>query len=130
MFNATPHLLFIGDSVTDCGRLRPIGTGSPAALGDGYVAQIATTLRPGQAGGPARITNMGVSGDTTRDLLKRWDSDVNALRPDWLSVMIGINDVWRYFDPMRRAEAVGPDEFRRNLGELIVRTRPAPQRLV
>jgi lysophospholipase L1-like esterase len=123
------HFLLIGDSVTDCGRARPVGQGSPAALGDGYVALVDAALRSRQPANPPRVTNMGTGGDTTRDLLKRWDADVNALRPYWLSVMIGINDVWRHFDPARSAEAVGPDEFRRNLNELVMRTRPAPRRL-
>lgn len=124
------HLLFIGDSVTDCGRARPVGNGSPAALGHGYVALVDAALRARHPGQPPEVTNMGVGGDTTRDLLKRWETDVLALRPDWLSVMIGINDVWRYFDPVRKPEAVPPDEFRKNLAGLIARTVPRPRRLV
>jgi len=41
-----------------------------------------------------RVTNSGVSGNTSRDLLQRFDSDVVALNPDWVSICIGINDVW------------------------------------
>jgi lysophospholipase L1-like esterase len=126
----SPHLLFIGDSVTDCGRARPIGNESPASLGHGYVALVDAGLRARNPGQSPRVTNMGIGGDTTRDLLKRWDTDVIALRPDWLSVMIGINDVWRYFDPIRKAEAVPPDEFRENLENVIARTLPRSQRLV
>lgn len=124
------HLLMIGDSVTDCGRARPLGAGAPPALGHGYVALVDAGLRARSPDHPPRVTNMGVGGDTTRDLLKRWDTDVAALRPDWLSVMIGINDVWRYFDPVRKTEAVPPEEFRENLENLVARSRPQLQRLV
>ena len=45
-----------------------------------------------------RVINMGVSGNTTRDLKARWQRDVLDLKPDWLSIMIGANDVWRQYD--------------------------------
>lgn len=124
------RLLFVGDSVTDCGRLRPVGEGSPAALGEGYVAAVDAALGRLHPERPVRIINMGVSGNTVRDLASRWDADVTALAPDWLAVLIGINDVWRQFDGADSAEAVMPDEFRRTYGSLIARTRPRVRRLV
>ena len=39
-----------------------------------------------------RVINMGVSGNTTRDLKARWQRDVLDLKPDWLSIMIGANE--------------------------------------
>jgi len=124
------RLLFVGDSVTDCGRLRPVGEGSGAALGQGYVAAVAAALAPPGPGRPVRVTNMGVSGDTVRDLASRWAADVVALRPDWLSVMIGINDVWRQFDGVDRAAAVMPEEFARTYEALVRRAPPRLARLV
>ena len=44
-----------------------------------------------------RVTNSGKSA-TRADLLQRFDSDVAALNPDWVSICIGINDEWRQFD--------------------------------
>ncbi|MFN8378973.1 MAG: GDSL-type esterase/lipase family protein [Anaerolineae bacterium] len=65
----------------------------------------ATLCEPGQclshgqrAAGSHSVINMGVGGNTVRDLAARWESDVTALNPDWLSICIGINDVWRQFD--------------------------------
>jgi lysophospholipase L1-like esterase len=124
------RLLFIGDSVTDCDRLRPVGEGSRAALGQGYVASVSDALAPFHAERPVRITNMGISGNTVRDLASRWDTDVLALTPDWLSVMIGINDVWRQFDGIDSTSAVMPDEFTRTYEALIARTRPILKGLV
>lgn len=124
------HLVMIGDSVTDCGRARSIGAGNSEALGNGYVAAVdawLTIVCPTHA---VRVTNMGVSGNTIRDLAARWETDVQAFAPDWLSVMIGINDVWRQFDALRQAEAVLPAEFERTYDALMTRTRPQLQGLV
>ena len=127
---AHSHLVLIGDSVTDCNRARPVGDGSPDALGDGYVAEINALLLAAYPTRAIRITNMGISGNTVRDLVARWETDVLALKPDWLSVMIGINDVWRHFDALRQSEAVPPEEFARTYGALLARTRPQLRGLV
>jgi lysophospholipase L1-like esterase len=127
---AGSRLLFIGDSVTDCGRARPIGTGSGTALGDGYVAQIGAALGPIHPNNPIQLINMGISGNTVRDLAARWDGDVLALKPDWLSIMIGINDVWRQFDGIDHPAAVMADEFERTFENLVARTQPLLKGLV
>lgn len=124
------RLVMIGDSVTDCNRARPVGEGSADALGDGYVAEINALLMAVHPEQGIRITNMGISGNTVRDLAARWETDVLALKPDWLSVMIGINDVWRHFDSLRQSEAVPPAEFARTYDALLARTRPQLQGLV
>jgi lysophospholipase L1-like esterase len=124
------RLVFIGDSVTDCERARPVGEGSMAALGKGYVAAIAAALSLVNPGEPIRIANMGVNANTVRDLAARWDTDVLALAPSWLSVMIGINDVWRQFRKSDKGEAVMPDEFERTYDALLARTRPRLDGLV
>lgn len=122
------RLLFIGDSVTDCGRARPIGEGSRAALGHGYVAEVDAALAGVEP--PIAVANMGIGGNTVRDLALRWDTDVLALRPDWLSVMIGINDVWRQFDGVDNSAAVMPKEFEAVYDGLLGRTRPGLKGLV
>jgi lysophospholipase L1-like esterase len=124
------ELLFVGDSVTDCGRARPVGNGSRAALGDGYVAQVDAALASVDPASNVHVTNMGISGDTVRDLASRWDRDVLALEPDWLSIMIGINDVWRQFDGIDPGLAVMPEEFESTYERLIARSRPHLKGLV
>jgi lysophospholipase L1-like esterase len=128
--NAGARLLFIGDSVTDCNRLRPVGGGSRQALGEGYVAEVDKLLAQVHPRRPVRITNMGISGNTVRDLAARWDKDVIALEPDWLAVMIGINDVWRQFDGVDSAAAVSLEEYRGTYDGLLARTRPLLKGLV
>lgn len=63
---------------------------------------------------------MGSSGNTVRDLQDRWQSDVLALEPDWLSVCIGINDVWRHFHSPNQPEWHVPlQEFTQTLDGLL-----------
>ena len=126
-----PHskLLFIGDSITDCGRERPVAEGS--GLGNGYVSLINALLGATCPQHALRIFNLGTSGNTVRDLAARWQTDVLDLKPDWLSIMIGINDVWRQFDsPLRTETHVTPGEYRETLGRLIQRTEPQLKGLI
>jgi lysophospholipase L1-like esterase len=115
-------LLFIGDSITDAGRGRPVGEGNK--LGGGYPAQVAALLAATYPEHNIRVLNTGISGHTVRDLKGRWDTDVMDLRPDYLSIMIGTNDVWRQFDSPNNPERwVLPDEFEKTLRALVVRTK-------
>ena len=123
LFDAGAKVLFIGDSITDYNRARPVGEGRPDSLGTSYMADIAaqfTCMRPDMR---IRFANMGISGNKVRDLKARWETDVMALKPDWVSVLIGINDVWRQFDrPLDTEVHVYPEEFESTYEELIQRT--------
>jgi lysophospholipase L1-like esterase len=119
MIKPNSKLLFIGDSVTDCGRAQPIGEGL-SNLGFGYVRDIAALLGSAAPEHRIRVVNTGLSGNTVRDLKARWDRDVIALKPNWLSIMIGINDVWRQFDTPEMDEyAVYLNEYRQTLQDLV-----------
>jgi lysophospholipase L1-like esterase len=124
------RLLMIGDSITDCGRARPVGE-APGGLGNGYVALVEALLTSTYPSRRIRVLNTGISGNTVRDLKARWQTDVLDLRPDWLSVLIGINDVWRQFDrPLNPQAHVPLDEYAETLRGLVARTAPALQGLV
>lgn len=121
----------IGDSITDCGRAQPVGEGLGEALGRGYVALVDSLLTARYPHLGMRVINVGNSGNTVRDLKQRWERDVLALKPDWLSVMIGINDVWRQFDLPRQKEIhVGLEEYEQTLDELCAATRQQVSGLV
>ncbi len=123
-------LVMIGDSITDAGRAQPVGEGLFDALGRGYVSQIDALLGAVYPVG-IRVVNMGTGGHTVRDLARRWQTDVLDLKPDWLSVMIGTNDVWRQFDSPRQPEThVLPDEYAQTLDALISRTLPLVPNIV
>lgn len=128
---ADQKLLFIGDSITDCERARPVGEGLFGAIGKGYVAQVDALLGSVYPQRRIRVVNMGSSGNTVRDLQTRWQTDVVAQAPDWLAVMIGINDVWRQFDLPRQKELhVGPEEYERGLEHLVGATKARLKGLV
>lgn len=88
------RVLFQGDSVTDCGRSRHDDT----YLGDGYVGIAAAGFAAQYPQRQVQFLNRGVSGNRVRDLHARWENDCLALQPDWVSILIGINDTWRRYD--------------------------------
>jgi lysophospholipase L1-like esterase len=122
------RLLFIGDSITDCGRARPVG--ERAGLGDGYVAQVDSLLAAWYPERRVRVLNTGVGGNRVTDLKARWRPDVLDLKPDWLSVMIGINDVWRHFDRPFMPHQVPIDLYASTYRALLEQTRPRLKGLV
>lgn len=111
-------VLFTGDSITDCGR------GLLHRLGTGYVRCIAQGLQGNYPKHHISIKNTGVSGNTTRDLLRRWQEDCIDVRPDVLSILIGINDLWRsHAEPECLPMAVFPEEFEANYRVMLDRVR-------
>lgn len=125
---ANQTLAFIGDSITDCGRARPVG--KKAGLGEGYVAFVDALLHTCYPERGIRVLNTGISGNRITDLEARWQSDVMDLQPDWLSIMIGINDVWRQFDSAQEPDQVLIDQYERVYRALLTRTRPGLKGLV
>jgi lysophospholipase L1-like esterase len=122
-------LLMIGDSITDAGRGRPVGTAA-TGLGEGYVNLVNALLTAAYPKSNITVLNTGESGNTVRNLNARWRVDVLDLKPDWLTIMIGTNDVWRQFDDCDPAAAVQPDEFASTLTRLVQNTAPLVSGLV
>ena len=83
-------VVFMGDSITDCGRRD-----HAAPFGDGYVRQAIDLITARYPERDIRYLNVGISGNTVEDLRNRWDTDVIAHQPDWLTIKIGINDLHR-----------------------------------
>jgi lysophospholipase L1-like esterase len=84
------RILFQGDSITDGNRGRSADPNH--ILGHGYVFIIAARHGAAFPGAKLEFYNRGVSGNTVRELYKRWTKDTIELKPDLLSVMIGVND--------------------------------------
>ncbi len=125
------RLVTIGDSITDCGRGRPEGEGLFDPYGNGYVNMVKAYLDAHYPECPVRIVNRGNSGNTVRELAARWQEDVLDLKPDWLSIMIGINDVWRQFDCPKMTEIhVGIEEYESTLEKLIESALPGLKGLI
>ncbi|MDB5261634.1 MAG: lysophospholipase [Adhaeribacter sp.] len=88
-------ILFQGDSITDAGRKKDnMEFNNPSALGSGYAFLAASDLLLRQASKNLRIYNKGISGNKVYQMADRWETDALALKPDVLSIMIGVNDFW------------------------------------
>ena len=89
-------ILFQGDSVTDCDRSRE-ETLPNRGLGSGYPMLVAARMTADRPADGLAFFNRGVSGNRVVDLYARWKIDALNLRPDVLSILIGVNDTWHEF---------------------------------
>lgn len=83
-------ILFQGDSITDCGRDRA----DIHNLGDGYPKFSAELIKSAHPETDFEFINLGISGNQTKDLVDRLQSDFIDIQPDLVSIHIGINDTW------------------------------------
>jgi lysophospholipase L1-like esterase len=117
---ATDTIVFIGDSITAADRHRQ----AYSPLGFGYVHFAGNLLLARYPALNLRIVNTGISGDTVIDLKDRWQRDCLAHRPNVLSVMVGINDVWRRaMEPDMAERAASPAEFEITYEQLLVQAK-------
>lgn len=86
------RLLFQGDSITDAGRED---YENPYAMGTGYPRLLEAELTFERDG--YEIMNCGISGNRVVDLLARWKKDCLNLKPDVLTILVGVNDIWHEF---------------------------------
>ena len=111
-------VLFQGDSITDAGRLRDV----PEDLGRGYALMAAAQYSLRHPEHKVRFLNRGISGNRAADLVARWQADCLDLRPDLLSIYIGINDTWRRYD---RGLLTTAAEFEDHYRQLLAAARRA-----
>jgi lysophospholipase L1-like esterase len=131
IFEKGSKILFIGDSISDYDRKRPVGEGLFNAWGTSYVANVGALIGCMYPEEHLRIVNMGISGNQCRDLEARWETDVMEQHPDYVSVLIGINDMWRQFDCPEQPELhVSPEDYRACYERLIQRTLPAVKGMI
>ena len=104
-------VLFQGDSITDCGRDKENNTHN----GRGYAQLVTAHLR---CNAPYQYTclNRGISGHRVVDLYARIKKDMINLKPDYMSILIGINDVWHEYT---RQNGVDADKFEMVYGLMI-----------
>ncbi len=92
MIKENDIVLFQGDSITDCGHLFGL------EYGEGYAMLIASLFSEAFPEKNVKFLNRGISGHRVKDLKARWTADCLDLKPNWVSILIGINDVWRRYD--------------------------------
>ena len=84
------RILFQGDSITDMARGR--GTDPNHVLGHSYVFLLSAKYGAAFPELEIDFVNRGIGGSTVLDLEKRWQKDTLDLKPDLLSILIGVND--------------------------------------
>jgi len=109
-------ILFIGDSITDCGRRT---TEKP--LGNGYVKLFHDMLTIREPEKKINIINKGISGDNIVGLQSRWTDDVLIHRPEWISIKIGINDLHTVL--WKNEKAISPEVFNKTYNDILFRTK-------
>jgi lysophospholipase L1-like esterase len=117
-FTPGARILFQGDSITDGNRGRNADPNH--ILGHGYVFIIAA--RHGAAFPERKLDfiNRGVSGNTVLDLEKRWQKETLDLKPDVLSILIGVND---------NGKNVPLDQYERVYENIIAKAKAASPKL-
>jgi len=113
--NAT--IVFVGDSITDGGRTRT-GQDFNHTMGQSYAYILAATLGERLAERNLTFVNRGIGGDRVADLQARWRQDVLDLRPDLVSILVGINDTFW-------AQGETLEEFERTYDQVLRETREA-----
>jgi len=114
-------ILFQGDSITDAGRRRDrYYANDPGGMGNGYVQHIATQLLGRYPERNYQCYNRGISGNKVYQLAERWEEDCLQLRPDALSILIGVNDFWH---TLSSGYAGTVEVYERDLRALLDRTR-------
>ena len=92
-------VLFQGDSITDVNRNRDHQDNAnvSVALGHGYPLLISSRFRADYPDSDLQFFDRGISGNRVVDLYARWKVDCLNLKPDVLSILIGVNDTWHEF---------------------------------
>ncbi|MDD5698839.1 MAG: SGNH/GDSL hydrolase family protein [Victivallaceae bacterium] len=113
------RILFQGDSITDCGRHRE-AVNPNVGLGAGYAMLAAGRLLADRPDKNIRVFNRGISGNRVVDLYARWKIDALNLKPDLLSILIGVNDTWHSFGSNNGVEV---ERYGRIYHEILTWTR-------
>lgn len=111
------RILFQGDSITDAGRDRA----KPEHLGAGYPKFVAGHLAY-ETPDVYEFFNRGISGNRIVDVYARIKADIINLKPDVMSLLIGVNDVWH---EVNHQNGVDAEKFERIYDMLISEIKQA-----
>lgn len=111
--------LFQGDSITDGNRGR--NTDPNHIMGHGYAFAIASRIGADFPKDGFTFHNRGISGNKVTDLQKRWQTDTLDLKPDVLSMLIGINDTAAVIN--KPAEAISLEQFETIYRKLLTESK-------
>jgi lysophospholipase L1-like esterase len=116
-------ILFQGDSITDSGRNKEDNSYNNArVLGTGYPMLSGSALLVKYASLNLKVYNKGISGNKVYQLAERWDKDCLEIKPDILSILIGVNDIWHKLNGQYNGTV---EIYRNDYVALLERTKKA-----
>ncbi|WP_258881446.1 SGNH/GDSL hydrolase family protein [Paenibacillus sp. sptzw28] len=125
MFPHHSTILFQGDSITDGNRSRDNDLNH--VMGHGYAYLIASRLGADHPDRSLNFVNRGISGNRIVDLYVRWQEDAVNIKPDIVSILVGVNDVLLEF---MNGTGVSAAKYRRVYELLIEELRQANPEVV
>jgi lysophospholipase L1-like esterase len=117
VFQSQSRILFQGDSITDANRGR--NGDSNYILGHGYAFLIAARFGAQYPERQLTFINRGISGNKVPDLAARWQKDTVDLKPDVVSILIGVNDIWH---TLNAGQEVSPEKYEAGYDQLLAET--------
>ena len=115
-------ILFQGDSITDAGREKvEQQANNPNSLGFGYVKLISAELLKDYPDRGYQLYNRGISGNKVFQLAERWKEDALDIKPDLLSILIGVNDFWHTLNGYEGTVETYIGDFRKLLDQTLER---------
>lgn len=120
-------ILFQGDSITDAGRSRETADrpNIKSTMGNGYAWMAASQILVDHPESDLKIFNRGISGNKVPDLAQRWDADCLHIKPDLLSILIGVNDIWHRRNGKYQGTLASYEKDYRILLERTMQTLPS-----
>ena len=111
-------ILFQGDSITDGNRTRNKDWNH--VMGHGYAYLVASRLWCDHPDKQLMFYNRGISGNKVRELVARWQEDAIDLKPDLISILVGVNDVG---DILRNRDPESIEKFEENYRKMFDKTK-------
>jgi len=129
MITKKQTILFQGDSITECGRHREAAEipNDLCGLGQGYAMMVASEMLSARPTENLLFFNRGISGNRIVDLDARIKSDIINLKPDLLSILIGVNDTWH---EKSSRNGVAPAKYERVYRALLIEVKEALPRVI
>jgi lysophospholipase L1-like esterase len=116
-------ILFQGDSITDSGRSKEDNSfNNSKVLGSGYAMLAGAALLEKYPSLDLKVYNKGISGNKVFQLAERWDKDCLDVKPDILSILIGVNDIWHKLNGQYDGTV---EIYKRDYAALLERTKKA-----
>ncbi len=120
MIQAGNRILFQGDSVTNAFR-KPDEVCNAYQMGSGYALMVAAQILAARPKDGLEFINRGVSGEGVAELQKRWQVDCLDLKPDVLSILVGVNDT----QPAQSKPALSVKAYESQYRDMLQMTREA-----